>query len=190
MDQNFIIENYEGRDVYTGTINKLNQEDVFVFGANLRGFHGAGAAGFASFNISGNVWRKFNYNKYPNGTKFKWNIKGTNGFQEGTDGKSYAIPTIKFPGKKRSLSEYHIVKSISNFYIFAIQHPEYRFLVAYKCNSKNLNGYNDIEMAQMFKNSITTDIPSNVIFEKEFYELICNVFKSDKYIQDMSRING
>lgn len=44
---------------YYGNIVKLQENDVFVMGTNEKGFHGAGAAGYASFGISGNVWRKF-----------------------------------------------------------------------------------------------------------------------------------
>lgn len=35
---------------YTNDITKLDNDEVFVFGANLQGFHGAGSAGFATFS--------------------------------------------------------------------------------------------------------------------------------------------
>ncbi len=61
---------------YKGLITKLESNEVFVFGSNLRGFHGAGAAGYASFGVPGNSWRKFNYDKKPHNWEGKWNRKG------------------------------------------------------------------------------------------------------------------
>jgi hypothetical protein len=67
--------------------------------ATSRGFHGSGAAGFASFGESGNVWRKYDYDKKPVGWKGQWNVKGVaEGLQAGTKGRSYALPTVGFPG--------------------------------------------------------------------------------------------
>ncbi len=54
---------------YTAPKLELSEDEVFVFGANLQGFHGAGAAGYATFHEFGNLWRKYNYNNsFPGGS--------------------------------------------------------------------------------------------------------------------------
>lgn len=59
--------------VYTPeNITKLDQDDVFVFGSNLQGLHGGGAARVA-YQKFGAVW----------------------GQGEGLQGQSYAIPTMQ-----------------------------------------------------------------------------------------------
>lgn len=90
-------------NTFSGTITQLADDEVFVFGCNLQGFHGAGAAGYASFGVHGNSWRRFGYECWPNGHICKWNVKGKIGPQRGHEGKSYALPTIKTSGLKRSL---------------------------------------------------------------------------------------
>ena len=153
---------------YSGEITKLEANQVFVFGSNRDGFHGAGAAGFASFGEKGNVWRKYNYASKPYGWKGKWNIKGAGkGFQEGTEGKSYAIPTVIKAGQKCSIPLAEIKLSVNCFYEFAVKHPELEFLVAYSKNN-NLNGYSAYDMALAFKG----DIPKNVVFERNFADMI------------------
>lgn len=154
---------------YRGNISSLKENQVFVFGSNIFGFHGAGSAGFASFGIAGNHWREFEYDKKPDGWKGKWNIKGVGeGYQEGMEGKSYALPTVTKAGAKRSLSLAQIQLNISKLYDFARQHPELEFLVAQE-NKIGLNGYRPEEMGQAFR---ATEIPDNVVFEEEFAKLL------------------
>jgi len=43
-----ILTLFGNRRVYTGKITKLEPNQVFVFGSNLQGFHGAGAAGYVN----------------------------------------------------------------------------------------------------------------------------------------------
>jgi hypothetical protein len=151
---------------YSGPITKLESNQVFCFGANYQGYHGAGSAGYASFNISGNHWREFDYASKPNGWKGKWNVKGVSeGFQEGTIGKSYAIPTVTRPGAKKSISLDKIKESIIKLYLFAAENPQYEFLVAQE-DKIGLNGYSAIEMSTCWK---CAQIPDNVIFEENFY---------------------
>lgn len=150
---------------YLGYINKLEDNQVFVFGSNLSGFHGAGSAGYASFNLVGNHWRKFDYSNKPYGWKGKWNVKGVGeGFQEGEIGDSYAIPTVTKAGVKRSRTLDEIKQSIIKFYEFAKNHPRWEFLVAQE-DKIGLNGYFPEEMAECWK---CIDIPNNVIFEENF----------------------
>lgn len=40
-----------------GYIEKLKPDQVFVFGSNAAGFHGAGSAGYAMLHVYGNKWR-------------------------------------------------------------------------------------------------------------------------------------
>jgi len=156
---------------YSGYITELKSNQVFCFGSNLQGFHGAGAAGFASFGVNGNKWRDFDYSNKPNGWKGHWNIKGIGvGFQEGNEGKSYAIPTVKRAGSPMSLDKSEICKNIQDLYSFAKDHPDLEFLIAYCNDGKTLlNGYTIEEMATMFN---VATIPENIVFEERFAEII------------------
>ena len=149
---------------YRGLITILNSDEVFVFGSNLQGFHGAGAAGFATFGVPGNQWRKLGYNEKPVGWKGNWNVKGIGeGLQKGNFGVSYALPTVKIPGKP--LSKSRIKENILKLYRCAKDNPMLKFLVAYSSEGKNLNGYTCIEIADMFNQP---PIPENIYFEEGF----------------------
>lgn len=153
---------------YKGDITHLEENDVFVFGSNLDGFHGAGAAGYASFLESGNVWRKYNYDKKPNGWKGAWNVKGiAEGYQEGTLGASYALPTVAACGMKCSLSLKEIETNIKTFYNFARDYPDKTFYYA-QTSKPGLNGHDPKYLAVLF----SKNIPDNVVFEESFAELI------------------
>ncbi len=135
---------------YKGSILKLESNEVFVFGSNLDGFHGAGAAGYASFNVFGNVWREFNYQNWPNRKRGKWNVKGVGeGFQEGEIGKSYAIPTVTRAGARRSIPLSNIKDSVRKFYKFALDNAEYKFYVAQE-GKIGLNGFTPEEMGKVW----------------------------------------
>ena len=156
---------------YKGYITELKENQVFVFGSNLQGFSGAGSAGNASFGVSGNSWRRFNYANKPNGWKGKWNVKGIGeGIQEGTEGKSYALPTVVRASDRKSLSKEQIKENIQRLYKFAEENKSLEFLVAYRNDgSKLLNGYTIEEMAEMFS---SFPIPENIVFEDEFAKLL------------------
>ena len=98
--------------------------EIFVFGSNLAGRHGKGAALDA---------RKHHGAVYGQG--------------EGMQGNSYAIPT-----KDRNLSTLplgEIQKYVTDFIAFAIHHPDMTFKVTrIGCG---LAGYTDSEIAPMFK---------------------------------------
>ena len=80
-------------------ITDLDPDEVFVFGSNLRGFHGGGAAA-ASHMYFGAVW----------------------GQGVGLQGQSYAIPTMQ--GGVETIAPY-----VDEFIEYAKNHPEKRFLV-------------------------------------------------------------
>ena len=77
----------------------LKPNEIFVFGSNLDGFHGGGAARIAMDRF-GAVW----------------------GQGVGLQGQCYAIPTMQ--GGVETIKPY-----VDEFIAFAGQHPEYKFLV-------------------------------------------------------------
>ena len=80
-------------------INSLEKNEVFVFGSNLQGMHGGGAARVAHEKF-GAVW----------------------GEGIGLQGQSYAIPTMH--GDVDAIAPY-----VNDFIAFAKEHPELKFLV-------------------------------------------------------------
>ena len=80
-------------------ITKLGKNEIFVFGSNLAGMHGGGAAR-AAFNHFGAIW----------------------GQGVGLQGQSYAIPTMH--GGVRQIQPY-----VDEFIIFAEEHPDLHFFV-------------------------------------------------------------
>ena len=80
-------------------INRLSKNEVFVFGSNLAGYHGGGAARVALESF-GAVW----------------------GQGVGLQGQSYAIPTMH--GGVDAIKPY-----TDEFIAFAKQHPEMKFFV-------------------------------------------------------------
>lgn len=80
-------------------INRLEPDEVFVFGSNLAGHHGGGAAR-AALNKFGAIW----------------------GQGVGLQGQSYAIPTMQ--GGVETIRPY-----VDEFIEFARQHPALRFYV-------------------------------------------------------------
>lgn len=154
---------------YEEYIEVLGNDEVFVFGSNLYGFHGAGSAGYASFCRAGNIWREEKYDEKPHGWKGCWNVKGcAEGFQKGTIGKSYAIPTVERAGAKRSRTALAISLSIKSFYAFALSQPKLKFFVAQDAKM-GLNGYTGNEMVSMF---LVMRPPENVYFYKPFWDIL------------------
>lgn len=80
-------------------ISKLKENEIFVFGSNLAGTHGGGAARLA-YERFGAVW----------------------GQGVGLQGQSYAIPTMQ--GGVETIQPY-----VDDFIRFAKQHQELKFLV-------------------------------------------------------------
>ena len=80
-------------------INSLAENEIFVFGSNLAGMHGGGAARTA-----------------------RQHFGAVMGQGTGLQGRSYAIPTMQ--GGPETIQPY-----VDEFIGFAAQHPELRFLV-------------------------------------------------------------
>jgi ribosome modulation factor len=135
-------------------ITTLKPNEVFIFGSNAGGFHGAGSAGWAYTGMTGNQYRAGNsLLKMPKGTKGKWAVLGqATGYQEGTTGRSYAICTIINPGAKRSMSLQGIRSQVEQLYQFATAHPELTFLVPQsgEPGKPSLNGYTLEENASCY----------------------------------------
>ena len=164
---------------YKGEVTSLDENQVFVFGSNLKGFHGAGAAGYATFGKGKSVkdFQKLRsdsgYNSkeaWPNGERGKWNVKGqAEGLQDGTDGTSYALPTKQTATAKRSLSPEEITENIRTLYATARSKPDKEFLVAQR-TKMGLSGWTGAQMAKMYLDA--GDIPSNIVFEEGFHNLL------------------
>ena len=165
---------------YSGLIKELAENEVFVFGSNLDGFSGCGSAGYATFNESGNVWRNYNYQDWPNGKKGKWNVKGIReGYQEGEIGKSYALPTVTKAGYKRSRTPFEIILSIRKLYNFCYQNKQYKFFIAQE-GKIGLNGYSPEEMGEFF---VFSNIPANCYFNENFKEFLERALKLKEEIR-------
>ena len=159
---------------YTPEIIKdLKSNQVFVFGSNMSGFHGAGASGFACRGVTNYNWRGDKWFvdalKSPKNSekrKGKWAVVGVaKGYQEGREGSSYAIITIKKPGLKRSVSLKFIESQIIELCKFANKNPNKEFLVT-KIGSK-LAGWTIEEIKLLFLNCKDI-IPNNIILPREY----------------------
>lgn len=107
-------------------ITHLKENEVFVFGSNLSGIHGSGAAKQAL--QWGAIW----------------------GQGVGLQGQTYAIPT-KSEGIKRTLYIEEIKPYVDQFIEFAKKHPNKNFLVTeIGCG---LAGYSPKDIAPLFENS-------------------------------------
>lgn len=147
-----IINNY-----YEGDITP-DVDTIFVFGSNPEGRHGAGAAKIARDKF-GAIY----------------------GQGEGLQGNAYALPTKDLRVKEnkgfKSISPSDITESIKKLYQTAISNPNKQFKVAYRNTiTTSLNGYTGLEMIEMFKQA--GPIPSNIVFSKEWYDVINNTLDS------------
>jgi hypothetical protein len=114
----------ERRRYHSGRIDELKPNQVFVFGSNLAGVHGAGAARAAEL--------KFDAER---------------GVGEGPTGDCYALPTKDTRIQTRALSQ--IAVSAELFCAWAGAHPEKEFLLtAVGCG---LAGYKPAQIAPLFE---------------------------------------
>lgn len=97
---------------------------IFVFGSNMAGRHGKGAALYARNNQG-----------------------AVNGVGEGRTGNAYAIPTKDYRIETRPL--HHIEQSVHRFLEYARDHPELDFEVTkIGCG---LAGYEEGDISPMFR---------------------------------------
>lgn len=124
-------------------ITHLAPNQVFVYGANEAGIHGAGAAKLA----------------------LQWGAKMG---QYGFNGQTYGIPTKN--NRIRTLPLDKIQLHVNDFLALAFSHQEYEFLVSkIGCG---LAGYQPKDIAPLFKTVKTTGVFENVILPEEFYKYI------------------
>jgi len=123
-------------------INKLEQGYIFVFGSNLSGRHGKGAAK----------------------TALGWGAKWGQG--AGLQGRTYGIPT-KDASIRRTLTVIEIKPFVDEFIEFAKNNPDLTFLVTeIGCG---LAGHKQKDIAPLFVNAI--DIENIHLPEKFWHKL-------------------
>lgn len=116
--------------------------NVFVFGSNLAGRHGKGAALFA---------------KQHYGAEY--------GVGEGRTGNAYAIPTKD--KNLKVLGLYLIELYFAEFVAYAEDNPEDIFLLT--PIGTGLAGYDRTEIFKLIRNC--APLPSNIVFTKEWFNL-------------------
>ncbi len=145
---------------YNGFVEHLNDNQIFVFGSNPEGRHGAGTAKIARMKFGA---------QYGNG--------------RGIQGQSYALPTKNlkagFFEKEtgityskegyKSISREQIIDNITFLYLYADENPDKEFLIAYQNQGFNLNGYTSEEILDMFIEA--GPIPDGIILSDTYADL-------------------
>lgn len=109
----------------TRFVEHLEENEIFVFGSNLSGRHGRGAA------------------------KTALGFGAIYGQAEGRQGKTYAIPTVNKQVNNHLTIE-EIKKYVDNFFSYVKEHQEYTFLITeIGCG---LAGLSVKDIAPLFKN--------------------------------------
>lgn len=158
-------------------ITKLAPNEVFVFGSNAGGFHGAGSAGQAMRGDSQNTWRndqkflkaKSTTTGHPDRIG-KWAVYGVaRGHQIGNEGQSFAIETIVRPGERRSTPLTDIQKQFETLLVFAETHSDLKILMTpVGCG---YSGYSTEEMNKCWVGAIKNHghLPKNVENTENLY---------------------
>jgi len=161
-------------------VTELEDNQIFVFGSNAEGFHGAGSAGQACRGEAKSNWRKDKWFlkaiDSPEDSEDRvgvWAIYGVaRGLQEGRKGLSYAIQTIETPGKQRSTSLQEILVQFKELGQFARENPEAEFLMT--IGGGGYSGYSVEEISGIYSQWHSEDCPPDNILCKTEYE-----FRSD-----------
>lgn len=129
-------------------IDELKDNEIFVFGSNTEGRHGAGAAKYAVDKF-GAIYNQ----------------------SEGLQGQSYAIITTDLNKQYRpSVSIKLIEDQINKFINFAIDNPNMTFLVTeIGCG---LAGFTVEQIAPIFKNALLLNNINNIRLPKSFVRYI------------------
>lgn len=137
----FLMAHY--RKVTPAHIDKIGDNEIVVFGSNLRGHHGAGLAATAMV---------------------KWGAKY--GVANGPTGQCYALPT-KPEDLRQSLPLEQIGKYVKQFIGFAENHPRLHFLVTeIGCG---FAWYRPTDIAPLFKNALKV---SNISLPASFIKVL------------------
>lgn len=152
---------------WTGdTIKELKENQIFVFGSNPQGRHGAGAAKAAmSFGAKYGIGRGLQGQTYALITK---NLEVN--YKEKSTGIVYEKEGYN------SVSPEQISKNVEDLYACAKQHADKLFVVVYKNETwpngspkKSLNGYTGEEIFDIFAKN--KEVPKNIIFHDSFKPL-------------------
>lgn len=162
-------------------IDNLEKNQIFVFGSNPEGRHGAGAAKVAIlFGAKYGKGRGLHGQTYALITKnlTEWYIEKETGIQYEKQGY-------------KSVSEEQIRKNIDDLYQCAKENPEKDFLIGYKYETwpngsakKSLNGYDGMDFINMF---IRKDIPQNIIFHESYTKKIEEVLNKENEMTDTKK---
>ncbi|HEX8243180.1 MAG TPA: hypothetical protein VF541_06785 [Longimicrobium sp.] len=146
-------------EVLTAPVRRLLPGEVFVFGSNAGGFHGAGSAGLACRGDSGPGWRTdtrfLEMIRAPAGSPARvgeWAVFGVaRGHQVGRTGQSYAIETIQRPGRqyRRGTPLEVIAGQLRELVAFARSRPDLRFVITPV--GEGYSGYTRAEMGQVWR---------------------------------------
>jgi hypothetical protein len=144
-------------DVLEGPLTVLAPDEVFVFGSNSTGFHGAGAAGLACRGTALNTWRRdpwfLHAKAAPAGSPARVGVWATfgvaRGLQSGTRGRSYAVQTIVHPGRHRSTTRREIYHQLVALSRLARACPDQRFVVTPL--AEGYSGYSRDEMGEVWR---------------------------------------
>lgn len=152
---------------WTGdTIKELKDNQIFVFGSNPQGRHGAGAAKAAmSFGAKYGIGRGLQGQTYALITK---NLDA--GYKEKSTGIVYDKDGYN------SVSPEQIAKNVDELYECAKQNADKLFIVVYKnetwpngSSKKSLNGYTGEAIFDIFAKN--KEVPNNIIFHDSFKPL-------------------
>ncbi len=151
-------------------ITSLAPNQVFVFGSNAVGHHGGGAAGYAFRGDATPHYQNIQ------GQVGKWCVGGVaRGYQEGTEGRSYAIVTKDAQltdgrvtiGGKRSIPLPAVAAQIDALLTFAHSQPQLEFLVSEF--GTQLAGYSTREIGQLW---VGKAVPPNVHLPQAFIDVL------------------
>lgn len=157
-------------------IESLKENEIFVFGSNPSGIHGAGGAKTAmKFGAKIKNGRGIQGQAYALVTK---NLVA--GFFEKETGITYVKDGYK------SLTEKQIMKNIEDLYDYANANKDKKFMITYQYDTwdngtpkKGLNGYTSAEMFGFFAN--TKPIPTNIVFHESYKPKLAALENKQEY---------
>ncbi len=167
----------QDREYWMGTkISNLVPNEIFVFGSNPAGVHGAGAAKDAlEFGAVPKRGRGLYGQTYALVTKNLFD-----NYREYSTGIVYKEKGF------RSVSKEQIIENIKELYKVARSNPQLKFLISYQYHrypdgnpKPSLNGYNPEEMIQMFTADI---VPPNVVFHDSYKARIEPILKKQQEV--------
>lgn len=161
-------------------ITTLAPHQVYLFGSNAAGFHGAGAAGYAMRGTAANTWRTdkafLRAMQAPVGHPDRigrWAVFGIGrGHQVGYEGMSYAIETIRRPGRAyhRSVPLAEIEDQLIELFGWAEHHTDHEVLMT--PIGAGLSGWSAEDMAATLARAVKRygGLPRNVIAPPDLYD--------------------